>query len=62
MLKESSLFAEGSNDHRGIFYNTSKRLARKTANGTSEIGAQKNPFSSRQRIGLHFRSLNGESA
>ena len=30
-------------DHRGILCNTSKPFARKIANGTSEIGAPKNP-------------------
>ena len=55
-------FAEGSNNHREILCNTSKPFARKTTNGTSEIGAQKNPFSSRQRSGSHFHSFNGKSA
>ena len=44
-------------DHREMLCKTSKPFAQKTANGTSEIAAQKNPFSSRQR-----RSLNGKSA
>ena len=64
-LRESSslrLFSEGSNNHRGILYNTSKLLAQKTANETSEIGAQKNPFSSRQRADSHFRNFNGTNA
>ena len=42
------LFAEGSKNDRGILCNTSKPFARKTVNGTSEIGAQENPFSSRR--------------
>ena len=56
------ILTEGSKNHRAILCNTSKPFTQKTANGMSEIDAQKNPFSSRQRTGSHFRSFNGKSA
>ena len=48
------LFAEESNNYRGILCNISKPFVRKTANGTSETSARKNPFSSQQRTGSKF--------
>ena len=59
MFKESSywLFAEGSNNYRGILCNTCKPFARKIANGTCKIGTQKNPFSIAKVHELGFKLL-----